>query len=248
MDPWQTHDRTRFPGRFGVAPFVTFDVDPNDGTLYAVYADTTEIVDDNYNVDLYFCKSTDLGSTWTTPVIINDDADPPGDQFFSWLEVDDQGRIHIVFLDSRHTVQDDSNTNADGFLDAYYTYSADGGETWTEFRLTPNSWNSAFSYNGNFIGDYLGLDVAGNRVYPVYLDTTGGDANIYTNVIVFRARSDLDDDGDVDPDDFAIFLECVGGPDVPPATPDCRLADLDDDNDVDFADFDVLQLEFTGPL
>lgn len=56
---------------------------------------------------------------------------------------------------------------------------------------------------------------------------------------------DLDGDGDVDLNDFAIFLECYTGPGVP-RTPECECADLDGDNDVDFADYGVFQIVFTG--
>ncbi len=208
MDVWGTQDGSRFPGNFRVPSLNYLDVDMNDGTLYAVYFDTTNIVDGNRNVDLYFNKSTDQGTTWTTPVVINGDNDPPGDQFFSWIEVDDHGRIHIVFLDSRNTIQNDNVFN--GMFDAYYTYSDDGGDTWHEFRLTPNSWNSALSSGGNFIGDYLGMAVAGERVYPIYLDTSNGDADTYTNVIVFSRLGDIDGDGTVGTSDLLILLASWG--------------------------------------
>ncbi len=204
MDTWSGQDGSRFPGQVRVPPIHYLDVDANSGTLYSVYFDTTNIVDGNANVDLYFNKSTDQGTTWTTPVVINGDNDPPGDQFFPWLEVDERGRIHIVFLDSRHTIQDDNVF--DGMFDAYYTYSDDGGDSWHEFRLTPNSWNSALSVQGIFIGDYLGMAVAGNRIYPIYLDTSNGDADIYTNVIVFSPPGDLDGDGTVGATDLLILL------------------------------------------
>ncbi len=208
MDAWSPFDGSRFPGNFRVPIACYLDVDANDGTLYAVYFDTTDIVDGNANVDLYFTKSTDQGTSWTTPIVINGDNDPPGDQFFPWLEVDERGRIHIVFLDSRHTVQNDNVFN--GMFDAYYTYSDDGGNAWHEFRLTPNSWNSALSSGGDFIGDYLGMAVAGGRVYPIYLDTSNGDADTYTNVIVFSPPGDLDGDGSVGVKDLLILLGSWG--------------------------------------
>ncbi|MEE8153832.1 MAG: hypothetical protein V3T53_02605 [Phycisphaerales bacterium] len=234
MDVWWAQDGSRFPGTFRVPSNNYLDVDMNDGTLYSVYFDTTNIVDGNANVDLYFNKSTDQGTSWTTPIVINGDADPPGDQFFPWLEVDDRGRIHIVFLDSRHTVQDDNVF--DGMFDAYYTYSDDGGDTWHEFRLTPNSWNSAFSFGGTFIGDYLGMAVAGDRAYPIYLDTSNGDADIYTNVIVFSSPGDLDGDGTVGATDLLILLANWGSCD------DCNdcPADLDGNCSVGASDLLIL--------
>ena len=234
MDAWNFNDGSRFPGNFRVPIACYLDVDAKDGTLYSVYFDTTNIVDGNANVDLYFTKSTDQGTSWTTPVVINGDNDPPGDQFFPWLEVDERGRIHIVFLDSRHTVQNDNVFN--GMFDAYYTYSDDGGDTWHEFRLTPNSWNSALSSEGDFIGDYLGMAVAGERVYPIYLDTSNGDADTYTNVIVFSSPGDLDGDGTVGVSDLLILLGAWG------PCADCNdcPADLDADGIVGI--FDLLTL------
>ena len=81
MDVWGTQDGSRFPGLFRVPPFNYLAVDQNNGTLYCVYFDTTNIVGGNFNVDLYFTKSTNQGLNWTTPVVINGDANPPGDQF-----------------------------------------------------------------------------------------------------------------------------------------------------------------------
>jgi len=54
---------------------------------------------------------------------------------------------------------------------------------------------------------------------------------------------DLDEDGDVDLDDFTIFVTCMNGPDVPYPL-GCEAADLDTDTDVDLADFGVFQLHF----
>ena len=226
MDVWDAQEGTRFPGTFRVPPLTYLDVDPNDGTLYAVYFDTTDIVNGQSNVDLYFTRSTNQGTTWTTPVVINNDADRPGDQFFPWIEVDQCGRIHIVFLDSRHTVQDDDVPN--GKFDAYYTYSADGGDNWTEFRLTPASWSS----NGStFVGDYLGMAVAGNRVYPVYVDMGNGDQDVNTNVIVFPSP-DVNDDGIVNVLDLIDLLLCFGLP----AAPGCEGEDVNGDGTIDVLD------------
>ena len=170
-------------------------------------------------------------------MVINNDNDPPGDQFFPWIEVDQAGRIQIVFLDSRNADQDDDDPN--GVFDAYYTYSADGGDTWSEFRLTRTSWNS----NGaSFIGDYSGMAVAGRRSYPAYFAMDGGDQNIYTNVIVFPGDPDLDGDGAVGVIDLLILLTewgpCPGQPEPCPA-------DLDNDGAVGIGDLLILLAAWT---
>jgi glucose/arabinose dehydrogenase len=59
---------------------------------------------------------------------------------------------------------------------------------------------------------------------------------------------DLDDDGDVDLTDFALFAQCFAGSDNPPATgcPAGVNADLDCDADVDLTDFATFGQNFTG--
>jgi hypothetical protein len=188
MDVWGTQSHSRFPGTFRVPPFNYLAVDQNNGTLYCVYFDTTNIVGGNYNIDLYFTKSSNQGLTWTTPVVINNDNVPPGDQFWPWIEVDEESNLHMVFLDSRHTVQNDDVVN--GLLDAYYSFSNDGGAAWQEFRLTLVSFDSdndglrSYPNRANQgLGDCLGLARSQDRVYPCYLSTQNDDPDIYTHVV-----------------------------------------------------------------
>ncbi len=66
------------------------------------------------------------------------------------------------------------------------------------------------------------------------------------NVACWPAEfGDLDQDGDVDLNDFSIFAGCMMGPGV--VYPGgCDYADMDDDLDVDLADFAGLQASFPG--
>ena len=147
-----------------------------------VWADTTSIVNQQFDVDVYFSKSQDGGDSWDPPRVINGGGPDNGDQFFPWIEVDPGGGLNVVFLDSRHTPQLDSDAQA--FLDAYYARSEDGGETWVEHRLTPAPWSSAddgLLRPFQFIGDYLGMAVGPEHVWPIYPDTSNGNADVYTN-------------------------------------------------------------------
>lgn len=230
MDVWGTQDGSRFPGGFRVPSINYLDVDPNDGTLYVVYFDTTDIdpgPPTRWNVDLYFTRSVDHGISWTTPVVINRDGSPTGDQFFPWIEVSSNGRLDIVWLDSRNVAQADGIGGSTALLDAYYMYSTDSGGTWTEARLTPQTWSSD---SVSFIGDYSGMAVADNRVYPVYIQMDpGGDQNIYTNVIAFPLCPWDCADGDqtVGIVDLLALLGGWGGP----------ACDFDGDGIVGVADF-----------
>ncbi len=181
LDVWGV-DATRVPGEARVVSLAGLAVDQVNGNLYYVYPDTTAIVANGYNLDIYFSKSTNQGASWTTPVVINTDATVPGDQVFPWIEVDQQGRIHMLFYDSRGVVQND--TNPVGFFDAYYSYSDDAGASWTEIELTPTPMRTDQAFpGGSFIGDYLGLSTAGRRTLPLYMDTANGNADLFTHVI-----------------------------------------------------------------
>jgi hypothetical protein len=244
MDVWGTQDGSRFPGTFRAPSLSYLDVDPNTGALHAVYFDTTNIINGQRNVDLYYTTSVNQGTTWSTPVVINNDASPPGDQFFPWIEVDDYSRLHIVFLDSRHTVQNDNVTN--GMFDAYYMYSDDGGTTWKEHRLTDTSWNSDFdglNRPQQFIGDYLALGSACNSVYPAYISTSTGDPNVYTRKITFTGNPDLNTDSVIDVGDLLAFLSLWG---PCPAPPTLCPADIDGDCDIDVNDLLALLAAWTA--
>ncbi len=71
----------------------------------------------------------------------------------------------------------------------------------------------------------------------------GDTFNTVTQVVAF-AHEDLDQDGDVDDADFALFFAAFSGPGVPTGN---RAADLDGDNDTDDADFGLAFAAFTGP-
>jgi len=184
MDPWDIYNTDRFPGNFRVPSLNGLAVDPNDGTLYCTYFDTTGWSGGNRNVDVYLTSSTDQGSSWSTPQVINGDGSPAGDQLWPWIEVDEQSRLHVLYLDTRHTVQDDND--AHGMFDACYALSVDGGASFIEYRLTSTSFDSYDA--GGFMGDYLGLGVGGDYVYPCYPATHSGDCDIYTNVITVSSN------------------------------------------------------------
>ncbi|MDY7094524.1 MAG: hypothetical protein SX243_16255 [Acidobacteriota bacterium] len=192
MDTWGTQDGSRFPGLFRVANLNWLAVDPNDGSLYCVFHDTTQVVSDQSDVDIYLIRSTDQGATWSTPQIVNGDANPPGDQFHPWIEVDAAGRVHLLYFDTRHTAQMDDVEH--GMIDVYYAVSLDQGATFSEYRLTAAPFDSAdavWAVGGQFVGDYLGavsvVDSQGEALQVLYPTAENGDLDLWNRRIAFAA-------------------------------------------------------------
>ncbi len=188
MDVWSTQAQDHTPGQYRVPPLPVSAVDPNDGTVYCVYPDTTGVAGTEYNVDLYFTRSDNQGVDWSPVQIVNGDSDPPADQFFPWLEVDAAGGLHLAFFDTRHSPQ--SDTDPSGWIDVYYSFSGDRGSTWTEQRLTTVPFDTSLAEwpaTGQFLGDFIGLAIAGDRVYVIYPSSENGDLDIFVQTITSNA-------------------------------------------------------------
>ena len=110
--------------------------------------------------DVMFVRSTNGGQTFSAPKRINDD--PVNHSKWHWfgtLAVAPNGRIDSVWLDTRNAAN-----NTDSQL--FYSYSFDGGITWSPNVAVSNSFNPFLGYpNQNKMGDYI----------TIVSDNTGGD-------------------------------------------------------------------------
>ena len=144
--------------------YVSADVDrsggTHDGRVYLAFTDEAPNSPGNGNGSaanshgwVQVIYSDDQGATWqvaATPHSTTDQATV--DRYHPWLDVDDNGVVHIGFYDTRNS------TNRTG-VDFYYVYSADGGATWTnETRVS--AIVSQNITNGQEWGDYNGLSVS----------------------------------------------------------------------------------------
>ncbi len=186
LDPWDIPDGSRFPGLFRVPPLPYMTIDPA-GRLYVVWFDTTSVSGGNSDVDLYFIRSDDHGVNWTAPRVLP----RSGDQFFSWIEADGSGRLHMLWYDTRHTVQADDAPH--GMIDVYYGWSEDQGDTWSETRLTSAPFDSFGMewqlFDRQFLGDYLGLAVTGQRAYAAYPTSAAGELDVVVQRIDFPSAT-----------------------------------------------------------
>jgi hypothetical protein len=160
----------------------SFEVDPRNGNLYAVWQDGTHGSSSNSPVVIQLAMSTDGGKTWTDPVQANRTPTniPVLDQqaFTPSIAVANNGTVAITYYDFRN------NTPAPGLLtDAWaITVNPDGHggltnpKNWgNEIRLTSSSFDMELAPvsaggRGFFVGDYEGLvAVNGNTFLAVFI-------------------------------------------------------------------------------
>ena len=82
-----------------------------------------------------------------------------------------------------------------------------------------------------------------------WFDSLGHEA-VFRKTVAVRLypfyKGDLDDDGDVDQEDFGRFQACFSGVYIPQNDPGCALARLDDDSDVDTQDLTIFRKCVSG--
>jgi len=224
--------------------------------------------------DVVFCSSPDGGTTWTRPRVINDDTLTPNAwQWFNTLSVAPNGRIDVVWNDTR-------NSQQPNLSELYYSFSADGGRMWSpNVPVSPmfDSWIGYPGGNGK-LGDYyhmvsdnLGVNVAyaatfngeqdvyflrigpwdcnGNEV-PDENDIASGtslDCNANEVPDECEYRADLDGDGLTTLLDYTALASKMTGPGQATISGCDALLDIDHDDDIDLADFYGLQRVFAGP-
>jgi len=153
------------------------------GALYLVYADPVTSGQNSRGFDILFAKSTDGGSTWSLPVVLNDDV-TSSDQFHPTLSVeqgpDSKDKVTVTFYDRR----DDPN---DCLTYVYAAQSTNSGANWSaNVRIT--SAQSNFDGNPNGPGDYSSSAPFSSAVWPFFSDhrpdnpqtSTGGGFDVYT--------------------------------------------------------------------
>ena len=124
--------------------------------------------------DVIFVRSTDGGRTFSAPRRINDD--PVNHSKWHWfgtLSVAPNGRIDVVWLDTRNAAN-----NTDSQL--FYSYSMDGGRSWSPNVAVSNSFSPFVGYpNQDKIGDYITVVSDNANANVAYAATFNGEEDIY---------------------------------------------------------------------
>jgi len=125
-------------------------------------------------MDVHFIRSTDGGQTWSAPVRVNDD--PTGTRAFQWfgtMSVAPDGRIDAAWNDTRGSA--DSTISA-----LYYTFSTDGGATWSPNEQASPTWISTIGWpSQNKIGDYYHMVSDAGGADLAWAATFSGGQDVY---------------------------------------------------------------------
>lgn len=182
IDPMPTGWDYSIPGinRANGLPVTKCDLSggPNNGTIYVNWSDQRNGPDDT---DIWLSKSTDGGDTWSSPTRVNDDG-VGNQQFFTWMDIDQtNGNLFFVFYDRRE--------HSNNFTDVYLAYSSDGGETFTNTKISESAFNPSA---GIFFGDYTNITVHDNIVRPIWTRLANGNLSIWTDVTPLEILSSDD--------------------------------------------------------
>ena len=144
---------------------------PTRGYVYLLCSVGRYSVPDS--LDVMFARSTDGGLTWSDPVRINDDPGTDAWQWFGTMSVAPNGRIDVVWLDTR---------NDPGGFDSelYYSYSEDGGFTWSPNERMSDAWDPHVGWpQQDKIGDYYHMVSDNGGASLAWAATFNGEQDVY---------------------------------------------------------------------
>lgn len=128
-----------------------------------------------------FSRSRDGGLTWSPPKRIS--TAPTTQAFTPAIRVSAQGEIGVTYYDFRN----DSAASAPLDTDLWFLHSTDGGETFSEERVTPTSFDMSAApiARGYFVGDYSGLAAHGAVFEPFFTQVgrAGTGADVFATTV-----------------------------------------------------------------
>ncbi|MEX2621378.1 MAG: sialidase family protein [Egibacteraceae bacterium] len=150
-------------------------IDSDTDTLYVVWYGhrdpEAEAPDEHPSILLRV--STDSGETWSEPRTVNDELDGVPN-YHPGMAVAPNGRLDIAWLDFRNSVDP---TDRGGLQDVFYSYSTDGGETFSaDARVTDRQIDRRFGIWSNSVDVHapVGITATDDATYFVWQDTRNG--------------------------------------------------------------------------
>lgn len=138
---------------------------PFSGRVYFAWADTTaaEAATPAQNhgwIRVAYSPNGGLGWKIRTPHELDDLQDV--DRWQPFISVGPDGTVHVIFYDTR---REPARTAADVF----YSFSMDGGDTWSSPQRITNEMSPNIGDSFEF-GDYSGMDIVMNDLIAIFTD------------------------------------------------------------------------------
>lgn len=153
--------------------WVATDVSDGPGRDNVYVAASVARFSNNDPGDVMFAKSTDGGVTFQPPIRINTDSGTDAFQWFGTMAVAPNGRIDMVWLDTR-----DATNGIDSVL--YYSFSEDQGETWSVNEPISEPFDPSVGYpNQDKMGDYFDMISTNDYAHLAWANTLNGEQDVY---------------------------------------------------------------------
>jgi len=168
------HSTVYSDGKFNDRDWLTVDAS-ND--LDMVYSPRHYLTGPGtYDRPIYFTHSTDHGSTWSTPVLVNGTrGSGEGGGLAMRVRTTTDGRIVVGERAIPYQNTGEANVQANG-----YTYiSSNGGSSWAPIQFTTSTTQIADQSNSNFLKTHPTVAVSGNTVYAAWVGTNGTSNSVY---------------------------------------------------------------------
>lgn len=154
---------------------------PGEGNVYVLASVARNSNSDP--ADVMFAKSTDGGITFENPIKINTDSSTTNYQWFGTMSVAPNGRIDVVWLDTR-----DAPTSSPHNSALYYSYSTDQGVTWSQNEQLSDYFDPHIGYpQQNKMGDYFDMKSDEDGAHLAWANTLNGGQDVYYTYITLSS-------------------------------------------------------------
>ena len=130
--------------------------------------------------DIILNRSTDGGQTWSPAIRVNQDAVSNGKtQYFPTVHIDKFGAVNVIFYDDRNTTNDSSGV--------FLARSTNGGDSWAEFEISDHNYKPVpiGGLGQGYQGDNIDITSTNSKLWPVWMDNSTGNYQIWTTPIDF---------------------------------------------------------------
>ena len=149
---------------------------PGQGNVYVLAS--VHRYSNNDPGDVMFARSTDGGLSFESPVRINTDIGN-NYQWFGTMSVAPNGRIDVIWLDTR-----DAPTNTPNNSALYYSYSLDQGQTWSNNEQVSDYFDPNIGYpQQDKMGDYFDMKSDLHGAHLAWAGTFNGEQDVYYSYI-----------------------------------------------------------------